>query len=299
MCAPPSRNRRATAISRVLSDGLYRQGSDPMRKFIPGLGAALCAAGLLAPISAHADRATECTAINICYCVEQTLKGAIATNVSKVRQAIAEQKSAGKAVGYLSIPISTVGGGYFGVNVEVAGKTKAAVEKRFGEKSLWVLDPGDSRFSLPSGANGADYMLQWTRVLEGPSGNGEDFDFFYFTGPSDFARALGLTGEGDMEKIDALFDQRYASDEKLRDTVAKGRVSKATFRNDYGLKASVAFSYGSHDEWNILRLINVKRLGGTQFGVANQIASFYDGRPTPPSAAEQPVSNGTMGRCNF
>ena len=169
----------------------------------------------------------------------------------------------------------------------------------FGAKSVWILNPGAAGFSLPSGANGADYMLQWTRVLEGPSGTGDDFDFFYFSGPSDFGNALGLTGDGDMEKIDALFDQRYAADEKLRDAVAQGKVSKATFRNYYGLKASVMFSYGSHDEWNILRLINVKRLGGTQFGVANQIASFYDGRPTPPSAAEQPVSNGYMGRCNF
>ena len=270
-----------------------------MRNVIPSLGAVLCAAAFVLPTTAHAVRATECTAINICYCVEQDLKGAIDTNVSKVRQAIAEQKSAGKAIGYLSIPISTVGGAYFGVNIDVAAKTKAAVEKRFGEKSLWILNPGDSRFSLPSGANGADYMLQWTRVLEGPGGSGEDFDFFYFVGPSDFASALGLTGEGDMEKIEALFDQRYAADEALRKAVEQGRLSKATFRNYYGLKASIAFSYGSHDEWNILRLINVKRLGGTQFGVANLIASFYDGRPTPPSAVEQPVSNGYTGRCNF
>jgi len=270
-----------------------------MAKFISSLGALLSAAAFVMPHTAHAVRATECTAINICYCVEQDLKGAIDTNVSKVRQAIAEQKSYGKAVGYLSIPLSTVGGGYFGVNAEVAEKTKEAVEKRFGEKSLWVLNPGAAGYSLPSGANGADYMLQWTRVLEGPSGNGEDFDFFYFTGPSDFARALGLTGDGDMDKIDALFEQRLASDEALRKAVDQGKVSKATFRNYYGLKASIDFSYGSHDEWNILRLINIKRLGGTQFGVANQIASFYDGRPTPPSAAEQPVSNGYMGRCNF
>ena len=270
-----------------------------MRKLIACFGAILCAATFMMPTSARAERATECSAINICYCVVQDLTGAIDTNISKVRQAIAEQKSAGKAVGYLSIPISTVGGAYYGVNVDVAAKTKAAVEKRFGEKSLWILNPGDSRFSLPSGANGADYMLQWTRALEGPNGTGEDFDFFYFSGPTDFARALGLTGDGDMEKIDALFDQRYAADEGLRKAVEQGKVSKPTFRNYYGLKASVAFSYGSHDEWNILRLINVKRLGGPQFGVANQIASFYDGRPTPPAAAEQPVSNGYMGRCNF
>ena len=97
-----------------------------MRKLVPGIGAVLYAAALVAPSSAQAARATECTAINICYCVEQDLKGAIDTNVSKVRQAIAEQKSAGKAVGYLSIPISTVGGAYYWVNVDVAAKTKAA-----------------------------------------------------------------------------------------------------------------------------------------------------------------------------
>ena len=42
-----------------------------------------------------------------------------------------------------------------------------------------------------------------------------------------------------MDKIDALFDQRYAADEKLRDAVVQGKVSKATFRNYYGLKASI------------------------------------------------------------
>ena len=269
-----------------------------MRHLIAIAGLALCAA-VAAPSGAQAARVTECTAINICYCVETDIKPAIDTNVSKIRQAIAEQKSYGKAIGYMSLPISTVGGSYFGVNIDVAAKTKDRVEKRFGAKSVWILNPGAAGFSLPSGANGADYMLQWTRVLEGPSGSGEDFDFFYFVGPSDFASALGLTGEGDMEKIEALFDQRYAADEALRKAVEQGRLSKATFRNYYGLKASIAFSYGSHDEWNILRLINDKRRGGTQFGVANQIASFYDGRATPPAAAEQGISSGYVGRCNF
>jgi len=269
-----------------------------MRNLIAIASLASCAA-LAAPGGAQAARVTECTAINICYCVETDIKPAIDTNVSKIRQAIAEQKSYGKAIGYMSLPISTVGGSYFGVNIDVAAKTKDRVEKRFGAKSVWILNPGAAGFSLPSGANGADYMLQWTRVLEGPSGSGEDFDFFYFVGPSDFASALGLTGEGDMEKIEAIFDQRYAADEALRKAVEQGRLSKATFRNYYGLKASIAFSYGSHDEWNILRLINDKRRGGTQFGVANQIASFYDGHATPPSAAEQGISTGYVGRCNF
>src|SRR3989440_2151879 len=269
-----------------------------MRNVISVATAALCIT-VLAPPTAQAARVTECTALNICYCVEPDIKPAIDTNISKIRQTIAEQKSAGKAIGYMSLPISTVGGAYSGVNVDAAAKTKDKVEKRFGEKSVWILNPGGSGFSLPSGANGADYMLQWTRVLEGPSGNGEDFDFFYFVGPTDFASALGLTGDGDMEKIDELFDKRYAADDGLRNAVAQGKVSKTTFRNYYGLRASIAFSYGSHDEWNILRLLNDRRRGGTQFGVANQIASFYDGRATAPSAAAQGISTGYVGRCDF
>jgi hypothetical protein len=255
------------------------------------------ACGLILPGVAHGMRGTECTSIGVCYCVEQDLKGAIDSNVNTIRQAIAEQKRQGKAVGYMSVPLSTVAGGYFGVNADAAVKIKAAVEKRFGVASLWLLNPGERGFSLPSGATGADYMLMWTRVLEGPNGLGEDFDFVYYAGPSDFAAALGLTGEGDMEKIDALFDQRYAVDEGLRKAVEQGRLTKATFRNYYGLRASVAFSYGSHDEWNILRLLNERRRSA-QPGVASQIASFYDGRPTPPSDAEQAVSAGYMGRCN-
>ncbi len=242
-----------------------------MRYPMPIAMAALSAA--LAAPSAQAARVTECTAINICYCVETDIKPAIDHNIGKIRQAIAEQKSFGRAIGYMSLPISTVGGAYSGINVDVAAKTKDKVEKRFGVQSLWILNPGGSGYSLPSGANGADYMLQWTRVLEGPNGTGEDFDFFYFVGPADFASALGLTGEADMEKIDELFDKRYASDQGLRDAVTQGKVSKTTFRNYYALRASIAFSYGSHDEWNILRLLNERRRGGTQFGVANQIAS--------------------------
>jgi hypothetical protein len=268
-----------------------------MRNLIAMTSAVVCAAACMP--AAQAARVTECTAINICYCVETDIKPAIDANISKIRQQIAEQKSYDKAIGYMSLPISTVGGAYSGVNVDVAAKTKDKIEKRFGAKSAWILNPGGSGFSLPSGANGADYMLQWTRVLEGTSGNGEDFDFFYFVGPADFASALGLTGERDMEKIDALFDQRFAADQGLRDAIAQGKLSKATFRNYYALRASIAFSYGSHDEWNILRLLNDKRRGGTQFGVANQIASFYDGHATPPSAAEQGVSSGYVGRCNF
>jgi hypothetical protein len=268
-----------------------------MRKIGFLVGAVTAAAlGALCTTHARADRATECTAIDICYCVEGDFKPAIDANVARIRMLLAEQRSAGKAVGYMSIPLSTAGGSYFGVNAEVAAKTKARVEKRFGEKAVYLLNPGNADFSLPAKANGADYMLQWTRVLEG-RGLGEDFDFFYFTGPTDFAGALGLAGEADMEKIDSIFDQRLATDAGLRKAVEQGKVTKRTFRNYYALRASIVFSYGSHDEWNIARILNERRRGATAYGLANQISIFYDGRPVVPAAYEQPVASGDVGRC--
>ena len=266
-----------------------------MRKLIPLL---IFAAAFAAPATAHAARATECTALNICYCVEQDLKGAIDANVARLRQTISEQKAEGKAIGYMSLPLSTFAGGYFALNAEISAITRERVEKRFGTKSLWLLNPGTPSSQLPGTANGADYMLMWTRVLEGTGGLGEDFDFYYFVGPSDFAAALGLTGEGDMEKIDAIFEQRLASDAGFRRVVEQGRVTKTAFRNYYALRASIAFSYGAHDEWNILRILNERRRGAAHLGVPHQIASFFDGRATAPGASEQAVSGGYMGRCN-
>ena len=42
--------------------------------------------------------------------------------------------------------------------------------------------------------------------------------------------------------------------------VAAGKLSKTGFRNDDSLRASVAFSYGSHDEWNISHLLNERHV---------------------------------------
>ncbi len=231
-----------------------------MRKVGYLIGTVVTAAlGALCTTDARADRATECTAIDICYCVEGDFKPAIDANVAKIRKLLAEQRSAGKAIGYMSIPLSTAGGSYFGVNAEVATKTKARVEKRFGEKAIYLLNPGNADFSLPPKANGADYMH--------------------------------------MEKIDSIFDQRLATEEGLRKAVEQGKVSKGVFRNYYGLRASIVFSYGSHDEWNIARILNERRRGATAYGLANQISIFYDGRPVVPAAYEQPVASGDVGRC--
>src|SRR5438045_9478296 len=93
-----------------------------MRYPMPIAMAALSAA--LAAPSAQAARVTECTAINICYCVETDIKPAIDHNIGKIRQAIAEQKSFGRASGYMSLPISNVGGACSASDVTGAANTR-------------------------------------------------------------------------------------------------------------------------------------------------------------------------------
>jgi hypothetical protein len=179
-------------------------------------------------------------------------------------------------IGYLSIPLSTAGGGYDGVNREVAEQIKERLQARFGSASVWILNPGVEG-SLPVSASGADYMYMWTQVLEGRGGFGKDFDSIYFAGPSDFAHFFGLTGRGDAERIDIYFDQRIATDADLMRAVDAHKLSKQGFRNYYALRASVAFSKGSHDEWNIAHLLNERRRASGQFEILNQIAILFDG----------------------
>jgi hypothetical protein len=248
-----------------------------------------------APDTALAETVTACTNINLCYCINTYSRDAINDNIARVRQLLVEQRTLGKAIGYLSIPLSTAGGSYFGVNIDVAKGVKERIEKRFGVHSVWMLNPA-AEGNLPS-RSGADYMLMWTKILEGRSGLGEDFDFFYFVGPSDFARFFGLDGNADMEKIDAAFEKRYATDQQLQDAVRDNKVTKKTFRNYYALRASVAFSYGSHDEWNIARLINERRRGSADFGIANQLGILFDGAGVNPGDFEAADAGGDVGRC--
>src|SRR5262249_3615724 len=146
--------------------------------------------------------------------------------------------------------------------------------------------------NLPSGSTGADYMYMWTRVLEGRNGLEEDVDIFYFVGPSDYAIFFLLNGDGDLERIEGYFDDRLAHDLELEKVVDLGKVDKRSFRNYYGLRASVSFSYGSHDEWNIARLLNERRRGAADLGIASQIPVLFDGHPVPPGDYEQAIAAG-------
>ena len=251
---------------------------------------ALCSASS----GAFAAKATECTKVGICYCVNDELKATIQTKVDRFRQTIAEQRKAGKAVGYLSVPLTSGGGGNFNINKEVADTARAALEKRFGSEFVYVLNPATLEADLPKGT-GPDYMLMWTTLLEGPDGTG-DFDFVYFAGPQDFARYFGFDGTNDMGKLDAYFDKRVASDADFAKAV-QGGLTKANFRKYYALRASSAVSRGAHDEWNIIRTLNDRRRADAKLGTGAQIAVLFDGRPISPSAIEAGVSDGYVGKC--
>ncbi len=259
------------------------------------LGVALA----LSDWSGHASAAktTECTKIGICYCVNEELKPLIESKIARFRALTAEQRKAGKAVGYLSVPISPSGGGYMKLNREVADSAKVAIEKRLGADFAWVLNPAMPDADIPNGT-GADYMLMWTTLLEGREGFGEDFDFVYFAGPQDFARVFGLDGSSDMAKIDQYFDRRMKSDPDLEKAVREG-LTKPAFLKYYALKASTAFSRGAHDEWNIIRVVNERRRNESRFGIANQLPVLFDGRGAALGDSESAVSEGYVGKCKL
>jgi hypothetical protein len=259
------------------------------------VAAALVVVALIPAAEVHAAKATECTKIGVCYCVNDELKATIAAKVDAFRQTIAEQRKAGKAIGYLSVPLTSAGGGNFDVNKEVAERARAAIEKRFGADYIFVLNPGTKEADLPRGSTGADYMLMWTSLLEGADGLGE-FDFAYFAGPQDFARYFGFDDSNDMGKLDAYFDRRVAADPAFAKAV-QGGLSKAAFRKYYALRASTTVSRGAHDEWNTFRMLNEKRRANDQYGAGGQIAVLFDGAAIAPPQGEASVSDGYVGKC--
>jgi hypothetical protein len=259
---------------------------------LPWKAGLFCAAVVLTSAAARAESSTQCTALGFCYCVNADLRPAIDKHVADIRKAIRAQRDLGKAIGYISIPISTIEGGYFGVNIDTANDVGARLEARMGKDLMWTLNPGAKEWSLPGSPTGADYMFMWATVLEGTDGVGSDFDFVYFVGPSDFAALLKLDGTADMQKLEAYYDRRAATDPAI------AKVDKRAFRNFYALRASVAFSLGSHDEWNIAKAINDRRRAKDQSkGIPGQLGILFDGHAVPPANFEGGVQPGNVGAC--
>ena len=268
--------------------------SENRRLIVAALTLLVAAAAATWHPSAHGAKVTECAKIGVCYCVNDELKPTIGTKVERFRQLIAEQRKAGKVVGYLSVPLTSAGGGNFNINKEVAESAKAAIEKRFGSDFVFVLNPGTLDADLPKGT-GSDYMLMWASLIEGTDGLGE-FDFVYFAGPQDFARYFAFDGNNDVAKLDAYFDKRVKSDPDFEKAVQNG-LTKAAFRRYYAIRASASVSRGAHDEWNIVRLINERRRADPKLGTGNQIPVMFDGRGVDPADSEAVVSEGYVGKC--
>lgn len=248
-----------------------------------------------APPAAIAAKVNDCAKVGVCYCYNDEHRAAIDGKIEKFRALMAEQRKAGKAVLYLSVPLTTAGGGNFGVNREVAAATKRAIEKRLGADYVYVLDPTTPDADLPRGAGGAEYMVMWTAVLEGPDGMGA-FDGAWFAGPQDFARYFGFDGNNDMAKLDAYFDKRVQGDPDFAKAAAGG-LTKEAFRKYYALRASSTVSRGAHDEWNIFRLVNDKRRADPKLGTPAQIPIVFDGVGVVPPLQEAAISDGYVGKC--
>src|SRR5258708_23331572 len=119
----------------------------------------------VSPGQGSAATITACTSINLCYCINADNQGAIDANIARVRQLIVDQRTQGKAIGYISVPLSTTGGSYFGVNQDIAKQIKDRIEKRFGRHSVWMLNPG-AEGNLPAAASGPDHLLMSPNILE-------------------------------------------------------------------------------------------------------------------------------------
>lgn len=160
---------------------------------------------------------------------------------------------------------------------------------------------------------GGDYMRMWTRVLvEDDAGDlGRRWDAFYFLGPSDvrefftesgsrtwtagveeyFARKLSMNRDF-FESFDPPFydpDGRRLKGWRER---AEWQHRRDAFFRYYTVRAGVNFSLGSHDEWNLWRLLNEKRRQASPHGVSDQIAGFFEGAQLDPAATVTPTARG-------
>jgi len=108
--------------------------------------------------------------------------------------------------------------------------------------------------------------------------------------PSVASLSTFLEDHADMERLDAYYDGLLKTDPDL------GKIDKKSFREYYALRASVAYSFGSHDEWNIVRAIHEARRASKDYGLARQLGVFFDGRAAAPGLFETPVARAMRAR---
>lgn len=269
--------------------------------------------------------------------------------VKLIKDDVVRAKVADKQVIYLSCPISGRGGGYAGVNVDIALGTQRRLLDSWGE-GAWILNPANYQMESRLGTGlmnrhaerlgidldglikdtgmptGGDYMRMWTKVLvengtevgrariDGALANsGQFFDTYYFLGPSDMHSFFCKGGETLTAGIESYFARRTESDPEFRAAYSGGtlnwakpeeklnpaerqardkwRLMRGNFLRFYMFRAGINYSLGSHDEWNIWRMLNTHRRAAA-YGISEQIAGFFDGKQIDPGATEVAISKG-------
>jgi hypothetical protein len=248
------------------------------------------------PASADLTPGLKCVATEQCFCVRPAFEPAIKTTIDSLRNQIATAHAAGKSVGYLSVPMSGSAGANFELNQSVAADIKTAVEGRFGNGDVFLINPAATTLpDLPTGqkASQGEYLFLWAQTIAGQDGFGRDLDFVYFAGPSDFAAALHVSDPDRLGHLRAFFDGRRRTDAKFDKWVTDNNVTPVQFARYYGLGASASFSRGCHDEWNIVSTVNRRRvhLAG-DFGIQRQLPVWFDGRQVGPAEMTAEVAEG-------
>ncbi|MEL6569186.1 MAG: hypothetical protein AAFQ22_12260 [Pseudomonadota bacterium] len=192
--------------------------------------------------------------------------------IDEISEEVAEQKAAGKFFAYLSVPISSRGGGHFQTNTDMAAAITADVERQFGDQ-LWVLNP--AKYNLPKSARGGDYMAVWADVLAGPDRKGSLIDMVYFVGPKDVWSFFGATCDDRIGTVAAWLDAHAKTSKSLKE-IAEDPEKRARFLRYYAIRGSSAYSKGAHDEWNLVMRFNGYR------EIGDDIAVYFNGDPIEP-----------------
>jgi hypothetical protein len=171
---------------------------------------------------------------------------------------------------------------------------------------------------------GGDYMRMWTKVIVEDDyyhrankilpNTGNLFDAFYFIGPTDVQEFFLSEARSLSQAVEIYFARKYSLDNEFKndfDCVDKNEgfcrlldltdpkekaiweQRRLDFFRYYAMKAGVNFSRGSHDEWNIVYLLNSKRLAHADiYGPEDQIAIFFDGKQISPGSYPTPAWSG-------
>ncbi len=168
---------------------------------------------------------------------------------------------------------------------------------------------------------GGDYMRMWTKVIVEDDfyrgvkpilpNSGNLFDAFYFIGPTDVQDFFLSEARSLSQAVEIYFARKYSLDNQFKNDFdcvnpnegfcqlldlsnpaesAIWEQRRLDFFRYYAMKAGTNFSRGSHDEWNIVHLLNTKRLSHPEiYGPEDQIAVFFDGKQISPGSYPTPA----------